>query len=254
MDLETQIRRMEAENRFRQDSGDKFWTPENQEIYEALKEDPRGGEEAAEAFKQGVMAKEQAALSTVREQADLEALSQRWQSKGQDFTQEAHTVLPQHFPGVTQGEIEVALGMYRQEINQLESMAWQRAQAQGVSPAQFARTFAEKVGFSGDDFFAVAGDYLATRPGVIARKGSQDQVSEVERNRIKAQVEAAQREDLKKASQRHASNPNRNLSGVSIAPSTTPAEPESNVGRSMKDIKRGAHDRLRTLARERFGS
>ena len=135
LELEQRLLRMEAEARFQQEHGSEFWTAQDQEIYDALLEDERGGQTAAEAYKRGRQQEAESKLQAVREEADLQALSRQWQHNGKQFREEAHQSLPRLIPGLRAEEIDTAIGMYRAELEQVESMAWQQAQAAGIPRA-----------------------------------------------------------------------------------------------------------------------
>ena len=245
LELEDRLARMEAETRFRSEHGHEFWTAEDQQFYEDVKN--TYGDEKAELYRKSKIMEAENALRQTAETAQLEAVAGRVAAQGSEFKADALTGLPRMYPGLTTSEVETAIAMYAHELDKVQERALQR----GMTPVQFFSKFG---GYNEQDFFAVTKDYLETRPGVIARRRESGQASEVERNRIKAEVEAQQRREMQAASQRHAQNPNRNLGGGSVGPTTTSEpEPASMVGKSMSEIKRTGKQRFLDRFRQSQG-
>lgn len=244
--LEERLARMEAENRFRAEHASEFWTAEDQAFYEDARE--KYGEQYAERYRQSRVMEAEQAIRQRTDEAQLQVAAERITRAGQEFRADALAGLPKMYPGLSAAEINTALDMYAHELDQVQ----QRAIANGMSMIDFARKFG---GYNETDFFAVAKDYIESRPGVIAARSQSSQASEVERNRIRAEIEAQERAKLQDASRRHALNPNRNLGGASVAP--TIAEPETPpdfTGKSMVEIKKGAKARIIERYRQRVGA
>ena len=244
-ELEDRLARMEAENRFRGEHGAEFWTAEDQAFYDDAKE--HYGEEFAERYRKSKIAEAQEAIGQATDEAQLQAVAQRIGSHASEFKNDALSGLPRMYPGLTAQEVDTAIAMYAHELDQVQA----HAIASGMTPIAFFRKFG---GYNETDFFAVAKDYIESRPGVIARRTSQSQASEVERNRIKAEIEAQQRKDMQDASRRHAQNPNRNLGGGSIAPTSAEDDgPPDLRGKSLTEIKKGAKQRVIERFRRQTG-
>lgn len=238
--------RVEAELKFVREQGSSFWTPEHQATYDDLLR--AYGQEAADAYKRGQQQKAEGAMAQVREGADLEAITEHWQTKGNGFRAEAVRALPEQFPGLQPHEIETAIGFYAMEIKRVQDEAWSVAQ-RTMSRAEFERRWAAGFDYSADDFFKVAGDYLKTRPGVIAAQGQQQAAQQLRENQIRAETEAAKRQELIEASKRHATNPQRGLGGVSTPGSGTTNQPDApdRHKQSPDQIRRSMRDEVREL-------
>lgn len=244
-ELEDRMAQMEAETRFRAEHGHEFWTQDDQALYEDIKE--KYSEEQAEAYRQSKIQQAEAALRERAEQAQLEAVAGRVAGQATEFRTDAMTQLPKLYPGLTTAEVETALSMYAHELDKVQ----QRAVSNGMSPTEFFRKFG---GYNEQDFFRVAKDYIETRPGVISRRGQAARVSEVERNRVRAEVEAQKAAELQQAAKRHAQNPNRALGGGSVAPSIPESSsPPDNVGKSVTEIRKTGKARFLDRVRERYG-
>lgn len=245
--------RTEAALRFYQEHGNSLWTPEHQALYNDILQSyaalgPEKAKQMAEAFKRGVELEAQQKVGQVTEQADMAAVETHWSTKGEEFRTEAFRVLPDQYPGLQSHEIQTAIEFYARDVAQKQEAAWQRVQNQ-MTRAQFEREWARQFDYSGDDFFAVTGDYLKTRPGVIAEAGKAAQAAQLRESTIRAEVEAAQREKLIGASQRHATNPQRALGGVPSGARTTDTTPERPDPTTLTgtEIKRSGRERARAM-------
>lgn len=250
--------RAEAQLRFFQEHGNGFWTPEDQSLYNDILQSyaalgPEKAKQMADAYKRGREAEASAQMGKVAETADLEAINGHWQTEGERFRTEALAHLPTQYPGVTPHEVQQAIQMYAFELQRVQEGAWAEAQHQ-MSRAEFERRFAQSFRYSADDFLKVAGDYLKTRPGVIASSQGQKAAQELRERQIRAEAEAAERERRIEAAQRHATNPQRALGGVSTGQRTTdptPAQPD-RTKMSPGQIVRSARDAARALG-EQYG-
>ena len=238
--------RLEAELKFVREQGSQFWTPEHQATYDDLAR--AYGQEAAGAYKRGQQQRAEGAMAEVREQADLQAVQQHWSGEGEKFRTEAYQVLPGQFPGLTQNEVDSAITMYAMEVKRVQDAAWANV-AHTMSRIEFERRWAQGFRYSGDDFLAVAGDYLKTRPGVIAQSKAAIDAAALRERQIRADAEAAERDRMKNAGQRHATNPHRALGGVPTGSRTTDTTPAAPDLRAMtpEQIKRQGREAARAL-------
>lgn len=232
----------EAQLAFYRDHGNELWSPEDQEKYDSILS--TWGEADAERFKRGRMQENQERLNQVTEQAMVSDIDQNYERAATTFRTEAFTYLPQYLPGITQEDINEALEMYGSRVNRLQAQLLE----QGYAPAQIA----EALQPSRQMFFEVAGNFLKTRPGVIEALRSRQAAEDAERQRIAAEERERQQAELREAAGRHARNPQRRLGGATSTSQPVPGNEDSNVGKSVADIRAASKSRLRALG-ERIG-
>lgn len=241
--------RVEAELRFVRERGDEFWTREDQALYDdiiASYTEGLGADAAkarAEAFKRGRQQEAQQAIAQVQDEADLAAVAAHWRNEGQVFQRAAHERLPQMFEGLTSTEVSEAIDMYARRLASIEEAAWAKNQHL-MTRAEFDRRFADTVRYSDKDFFAVARDYIETRPGVLSAKRARAESADIQRRSIQADTEAAERGRLKDAGRRHAQNPQRALGGVSTSSAS------ADTGDEQPDLTKMSPDQVRRYHRE----
>lgn len=210
------LARREAEERFKAENGSALWTEADERFYQDAKK--VYGPEMAETYKNAKMAEGNAAIAEAGETAEVTALAGRVSSEGVAFREDAITKLPEMFEGLTSAEAAHAVRMYAIELDDVQARFVGTHVQRGMSEVQATKLFLQRFGgYNERDFFAVARSYLETRPGVLAAKGQREAKAELERNRIKAEVEAETRNGLRAAAVRHSQNPNRNLGGAAAA-------------------------------------
>jgi hypothetical protein len=185
-------------------------------------------------------------LAAVREQALAGDVETRWNEQANVFRTEALNNLPQVIPGLTQEEVQYSLEMYGARLTARQ----RELEGQGYQIAQIVEVLAP----SSKEFFEYAGHYLTTRPGVVAALRSRQAAEDAERRRIEAQANERTQAELRQAAGRHALNPQRNLGGVASIPGSLEGTvAESNVGKSIAEIRAASKSRLRAMG-ERYAN
>lgn len=242
--------RLESELRFLRERGGEFWTREDQALYDDIiaSYTPTLGEQAAkaraEAFKRGREMEARQSLEATHTEAQRAEVGRKWQTEGQAFRRAAHSSLPTQFPGLTSEDIELGISRYMDWLGMQEDQLYEQSDKR-MTREQFQLFLAQRLeGYSDRDFMALNEEWFKTRPGVMRAANSQKEAQELERRRIKAETEAAGREQLKDAAKRHATNPERNLGAAAAGPRSSEALADK------PDFKNMSSDQIRRSLRE----